>query len=402
MNVSMMHHLSTRSQELEVPMTLEMSKKSRELAAQGHNVINLSLGEPDFDTPDFIKESAKKAIDDNYSHYTPVAGYADLREAISQKFKRDNNLDYKPNQIVVSTGAKQSLANVVLALVNEGDEVIIPAPYWVSYIEQVKLAGGVPVVLQTDITTGFKITAEQLQQAITPKSKLMIFSSPCNPSGAVYNYAELAALADVIATKRDFYVMSDEIYELINYTGAHVSLASFTNIYEQVITVNGLSKGFAMTGWRLGYIGAPTWLAKACDDMQSQFTSATCSIAQRAAITAMQAEPSSVQFMVDEFEKRRAILLALMQEIPGFKLYNPDGAFYLFIDVKDVLGKKYGNETIATDLDLSMYLLHVAHVSSVPGSAFGSEGYVRFSYAASEDNLREAAARVKNAIENLK
>jgi len=397
-----MQHLSKRSQEMEVPMTLEMSKKSRELAALGHNVINLSLGEPDFDTPDFIKESAKKAIDDNYSHYTPVAGYADLREAISQKFKRDNNLDYKPNQIVVSTGAKQSLANVVLALVNEGDEVIIPAPYWVSYIEQVKLAGGVPVVLQTDISTEFKITAEQLQQAITPKSKLMIFSSPCNPSGAVYTHAELAELVEIIATKRDFFVMSDEIYELINYTGAHVSLASFANIYEQVITVNGLSKGFAMTGWRLGYIGAPTWLAKACDDMQSQFTSATCSITQRAAITAMQANPSAVQFMVDEFEKRRAILLGLMQEIPGFKLYNPDGAFYLFIDVKDVLGKKYGNETIATDLDLSMYLLNVAHVSSVPGSAFGSDGYVRFSFAASEDNLREAAARVKNAIENLK
>lgn len=396
-----MQHLSERSQLMEVPMTLEMSKKSRELAAQGHDVINLSLGEPDFDTPVFIKEAAKKAIDDNYSHYTPVAGYLDLREAISKKFLRDNGLKYAPNQIVVSTGAKQSLANVVLALINPGDEVIIPAPYWVSYIEQVKLAGGIPVVIETDLSSGFKITADELRNAMTEKSKLMIFSSPCNPSGAVYSHSELKELADVIAEKTDFFVMSDEIYELINYTGSHTSLASFQHIYNQVITVNGLSKGFAMTGWRLGYIGAPTWLAKACDDMQSQFTSATCSIAQRAAIDAVLADPTVVNYMVEEFRKRKELMLRLMATIPGFKLYNPDGAFYLFIDVKEVLGKKYKGEWVSTDLDLSMYLLNVAHVSSVPGSAFGSPGYIRFSFAASEDNLIVAAKRVKQAIENL-
>lgn len=397
----MTHFLSERSRTLEVPMTLEMSKKSRELAALGHDVINLSLGEPDFDTPDFIKEAAKQALDDNYTHYTPVAGYQDLREAIAKKFKRDNNLTYKANQIVVSTGAKQSLANAILALIGPGDEVIIPAPYWVSYIEQVKLAGGTPIVIETSLESGFKISGKDLKNAMTPHTKLMIFSSPCNPSGAVYSEKELAELAEVIATKPDFFVISDEIYELINYKGAHVSLASFSNIYDQVITINGLSKGFAMTGWRLGYMAAVDWLAKACDDMQSQFTSATCSIAQRAAIAAVLADPKEVHYMVDEFAKRKDLMVGLMRAVPGFKVNVPDGAFYLFIEVSDLVGKNSAAGKINSANDLSMYLLNHAFVSSVPGEAFGSPGYVRFSFAASTKALTEAAARIKTAIEKL-
>lgn len=397
-----MQQLAQRVGLVEMPMTIEMSRKSRELQAKGHNIIALNLGEPDFDTPDFIKNAAKKAIDENYSHYMPVAGYTDLREAICVKLKRDNGLDYSPNEIVVSTGAKQSISNVVLTLVDKGDEVIIPAPYWVSYVEMVKLVEGLPVVLPTTIESGFKITPEQLKQAMNGNSRLMLMSSPNNPCGAMYSRGELAALAEVIATKKDFYVLYDEIYELITYGTEHVSLASFPEIREQVITVNGLSKGFAMTGWRLGYMAAPKFIADACDKMQSQFTSGTNSITQRAAIAAVSAPPSSIKYMVDEFATRRQLMYELLREVPGFKLYLPDGAFYMFVEVNNLIGKSFGGETIKTSLDLSMYLLNHAYVSSVPGEAFGLNGYVRFSFAASAEVLTEACSRIKKAIGNLR
>jgi aspartate aminotransferase len=360
------------------------------------------LGEPDFDTPDFIKEAAKKAIDDNFSHYMPVAGFADLRQAICDKLKRDNSLTYAPNEIVVSTGAKQSIANAVLSLVNPGDEVIVPAPYWVSYVELVKLVEATPIVLPTTMQDGFKITPGQLREAMNAKSKVMLLSSPNNPCGAMYSREELAALAKVIATKKDFYVVYDEIYELITYGTEHVSLASFAEIKDQVITVNGLSKSFAMTGWRLGYMAAPKFIADACDKLQSQFTSGTNSIAQRAAIAAVSAPPSSVKYMVDEFANRRQLMFNLLSEIPGFKLYLPDGAFYMFVDVSDLLGKSSPTEKINTALDFSMYLLNTAFVSSVPGEAFGLNGYVRFSFAASINVLTEACTRIKTAVLNLK
>ena len=396
-----MQRLSELLNKLEMPLTIEMTQKSRELAAQGHNVISLSLGEPDFDTPDFIKEAAKDGIDNNYSHYMPVPGYVDVREAISRKFKRDNNIEYSPNQIVVSTGAKQSLANVVLSLVDAGDEVIIPAPYWVSYIEQVKIAGGESVVISADMYNDFKITPEQLREAMTEKSRMMIFSSPNNPSGAMYTETELRALAEVIATKKDFYVIADEIYELIAYDVKHFSLASIPEIYDQVITVNGLSKGFAMTGWRLGYIGAPQWIAKACDKMQSQFTSGACSIAQRAALAAVDANPAEVEYMLDQFKSRRDLMLELLNDIPGFKVGVPPGAFYAFVEVSEVLGKSYHGAEVNSSLDLSMYILNVAHVSSVPGEAFGLPNYIRFSYAAKKEDLIEACIRIKDAILKL-
>ena len=397
-----MQHLAQRVGLVEMPMTIEMSRKGRELEAKGHNVIALNLGEPDFDTPDFIKEAAKKAIDDNFSHYMPVAGFADLRQTICDKLKRDNGLEYVPNEIVVSTGAKQSIANVVLALVNPGDEVIIPAPYWVSYVELVKLVEAKPIVLPTTMEGGFKITPDQLREAMNSNTKLMLLSSPNNPCGAMYSREELAALAEVIATKKDFYVVYDEIYELITYGAKHISLASFPDIKDQVITVNGLSKGFAMTGWRLGYMAAPKFIADACDKLQSQFTSGTNSIAQRAAIAALSAPPSSIKYMVDEFAERRQLMYNMLSEIPGFKLYLPDGAFYMFVDVSALIGKSHGAEKINTALDLSMYLLNTAYVSSVPGEAFGLNGYVRFSFAASTDVLTEACNRVKAAVRNLK
>lgn len=396
-----MQETSRLVQELNFPMTIEMTKKSRELAAKGHNVISLSLGEPDFDTPDFIKEAGKAGIDQNYSHYMPVAGYADLREAISDKFKRDNNINYSPNQIVVSTGAKQCLANAIMALVNPGDEMIIPAPYWVTYLELAKLVGAKPVVLKSSFETNFKITPAQLREAMNANSKLMVFSSPNNPSGAVYSEDELRALAEVIATKKDFYVISDEIYELINYSDSHASLAAFPEIYDQVITVNGLSKGFAMTGWRLGYIGAPEWIAKACDMIQSQFTSGTSSITQRAAIAAVAAPPAEVHYMLDTFRARRALMMDRLNAIPGFKLREPEGAFYAFVEVNDVLGKSVGGAQINSSMDLSMYLLNSVYVSSVPGEAFGLPGYIRFSFAADTEQLKEATDRVKTAIEKL-
>jgi len=398
-----MKGLSLRAQEMGLPMTIEMAKKARELSATGKNVISLSLGEPDFDTPDFIKAAANEAMEQNFTHYMPVPGFADLRESIAAKFNRDNGLDYSADQIVVSTGAKQSLLNVFLTLVNPGDEVIIPAPYWVSYMDQAKYCGGEVKVLPTSKESGFKITAEQLESAITEKSKVLIFSSPNNPCGAIYSGEELAAIAGVVAKHPNLYVISDEIYELLNYGEIeHVSIASFPEVYEQVITVNGLSKGFAMTGWRIGYIGAPEWIAKACTKFQSNFTSGTNSVAQRACKAALEADPISVKYMVDTFNSRREKMVGWMNKIPGFELDTPPGAFYVFPRVSSLLGKNFNGNTIATALDLSMYLLEEGLVSTVPGDAFGLPGYIRFSYAASEEDLKEAVSRVEIAVSKLK
>jgi aspartate aminotransferase len=396
-----MQHLAKRVGQVAMPMTIEMSQKSRELQEQGYDVISLSLGEPDFDTPGYIKEAGKEGIDQNYTHYMPVAGYTDLREAISAKFKRENNLDYSPAEIVVSTGAKHSIINVMLALVDEGEEVIIPAPYWVSYLEQVKLLGAKPVVLPTSLKTEFKISPEQLQVAMNKNSRLMVFSSPCNPSGAMYSRAELEALVDVIASKKDFYVLYDEIYEYITYGKEHVSLAGFDKIKDQVITVNGLSKGFAMTGWRIGYIGAPAWMAKACNKIQSQFTSGTSSISQRAAMAAVNSTAADIQYMVDAFSARRDLMYNRLSEVPGFKMQKPDGTFYMFIEVNELIGKKTDQEVINTSYDLSMYLLNKGLVSSVPGEAFGLPGYIRFSFAASTEVLEEACERIAAAVAKL-
>ncbi len=393
-----MTKLSARHNNITEPQTLAMARISRELQAQGIDVISLSIGEPDFDTPDFIKVAAKKAIDDNFSHYTPVPGYLDLRQAICTKFKRDNGLEYSPDEIVVSTGAKQSIANVILALIDKGDEVIIPTPYWVSYSEQVKLADGKVIFIRSTVENNFKITAQQLEAAITPNSKLMIFSTPCNPSGTVYTQSELKAFADVIAKHPDLYVISDEIYEHINFIGKHESLAQFEKIRNQIITVNGVSKGFAMTGWRIGYIGAPKWIAKACEKMQGQFTSGTSSIAQRAAMAAVLADPSVTNEMCVAFKKRRDLVVGLLKEIPGIKANVPDGAFYVFPDVSFYFGKKQGDTVVNNSYDLSMYLLHKANVALVSGDAFGDDNCIRFSYATSEEKLKEALHRVKNAL----
>ncbi|MEQ8624601.1 MAG: pyridoxal phosphate-dependent aminotransferase [Vicingaceae bacterium] len=398
-----MSEVSQRINNLSESQTIAMAQRSRELKAAGKDIISLSLGEPDFPTPDFIKEAAKKAIDENYTSYTPVSGYQELREAISKKFKRDNGLDYSIKQIVVSTGAKQSLANVILSLVNPGDEVIVPAPYWVSYLELIKLAEGVPVLIESTIDNDFKITAEQLKQAITPKTKLMIYSSPCNPTGSIYSKAELEALAEVISSKKDFYVISDEIYEHINFIGKHESLAQFSSIYDQVITVNGLSKGFAMTGWRLGYIGAPEWIAKACDKMQGQVTSGTCSITQRAAIAALEANPQEVtKEMCAAFKERKKLVVGRLKEIEGIKINDPKGAFYVFPNVEAFFGKKYGNKTIENATDLSMYILEKAEVALVTGDAFGSPSCIRISYATSTKVLTEALDRISAALNELK
>jgi aspartate aminotransferase len=384
--------------------TLAMSRMSRELTAQGHHVINLSIGEPDFNTPDFIKEAAKRAMDQNFTRYTPVTGYPDLRQAISRKFKRDNGLDYTPEQIVVSTGAKHSIANAMMALVNEGDEVLVPVPYWVSYKEIIKLAGGIPVYIPASIETDFKVTAEQIRQAITPRTKVLIYSSPCNPSGSVYTRDELKAIADVVAEHKNIYIIADEIYEHINFVGKHESIAQFKNVHDQVITVNGVSKGFAMTGWRVGFIGAPLPVAKACDKLQGQITSGTCSIAQKASIAAMDADPEQTLEMVEmkiAFRERRDFLIGLLKEIPGFKVNTPEGAFYLFPDVSDWFGKSYDSGTIANAADLSMYLLNDAHVALVPGDAFGSPECLRFSYATSKEELEEAVKRIRVSLAKL-
>lgn len=393
--------LSDRIVNLNESDTLKMAALARQLQSQGIKVINLSLGEPDFNTPDHIKEAAKQAIDHNYSHYTPVSGYLDVRQAIVHKLKRDNDLDYTPEQIVISTGAKQSIANVVLCLVNPGEEVLLPSPYWVSYAAQVELAEGIATELPATMENGFKITAQQLEAAIKPNTRLIIFSSPCNPTGAVYNKEELRQLAEVIVEHNDLYVVSDEIYEYINYVGKHESMAQFEFAKHRVITVNGLSKGFAMTGWRLGYIAAPLAIAKACDKMQGQFTSATCSITQRAAIAALTGTMEPVYAMQRAFKHRRDLMLDLLNDIPGFINYVPDGAFYVFPDVSYYLGKTDGETTINNVDDLSMYLLNHAHVSTVNGQAFGNNKCIRISYAASEDNIREACARMKKYLANL-
>ncbi len=399
---SIMQALSQRAQEMGLPMTIEMAKKARELSATGKQVISLSLGEPDFDTPDFIKAAAVEAMEQNYTHYMPVPGFSDLQASIVKKFKRDNGLNYNPSQIVVSTGAKQSLLNVFLTLVNPGDEVIIPAPYWVSYMDQAKYCGGKVKILPTTMESGFKITAAQLEEVITPKSKVLIFSSPNNPCGAIYSKEDLAAIAAVVAKHPSLYIISDEIYELLNYGEVkHISIASFPEVYDQTITVNGLSKGFAMTGWRVGYIGAPEWIAKACTKFQSNFTSGTNSVAQRACIAAVEADPSTVHYMVDKFAERRTKMVDWMNDIPGFELDTPPGAFYVFPRVSGILGKKFNGKVIDTSLDLSMYLLEEALVSTVPGDAFGLPGYIRFSYAAAEADLAEAVRRVKAAVAKL-
>ena len=393
-----MNPLSDRINNLAVSQTLAMAALARELKAQGKDIISLSLGEPDFNTPEFIKEAAKKAIDENYSTYTPVEGYLELKEAICKKFKRDNNLDYKPSQIVVSTGAKQSLYNIAQVMLNEGDEVILPAPYWVSYYEIIKLSGGVPVEVPTSVESDFKITPEQLEAAITPKTKMMWFSSPCNPSGSVYNREELMALAKVLEKHPHVYVVSDEIYEHINFSGTFCSIASIPGMLERTITVNGVAKAFAMTGWRIGYIGAPEFIAKACTKIQGQVTSGANSIAQRATITAVEADPSVLNEMVTAFKNRRDLVVGLVKEIPGFKLNVPEGAFYVFPDVSSYFGKTLKGQLIKDATDFSMFLLAEANVATVTGDAFGNPNCIRFSYATSEALLTEAMRRIKEAV----
>lgn len=396
-----MNYLSDRIKSLSESQTIAMAKKSRELKAQGHDIISLSLGEPDFHTPEFIKDAAKKAIDENYTTYTPVPGYLELREAISRKFKRDNNLDYTPNQIVVSTGAKQSITNVVMSLLNPGEEVLIPAPYWVSYLEMVKLAEGVPVIIHADIDNDFKVTPEQLEASITDKTRMIIFSSPSNPTGSLYSKAELEAIGKVIAKHEGIFIVSDEIYEHINFVGKHESIAQFDFIKDRVITVNGVSKAFAMTGWRLGYIGAPEWIASACDKMQGQVTSGTCSITQRATIAAMDADPSVIHGMRDAFKSRRDLVKEGLDKIDGVITNMPEGAFYFFPDISAFFGKSHNGTVINDSNDLAMYLLSEAKVATVTGDAFGSPNNIRLSYAASETELKEALIRMKDALEKL-
>ena len=395
----MNQHLSDRINNMSTSATLAMAAKARELRNQGKDIIGLSLGEPDFNIPDFIKDAAKRAIDENYSSYSPVDGYADLKKAISHKFKRDNDLDYGIDQIVVSTGAKQSLANVAMCMLNKGDEVILPAPYWVSYSDIVKLAEGIPVEVPTSITTDFKMTPAQLEAAITPRTKMLWFSSPCNPSGSVYSLAELKGLAEVLKKYPDIYIVSDEIYEHINFRGGHVSIAGIDGMYERTITVNGVSKAFAMTGWRIGYIGAAPGIAKACTKFQGQMTSGANAIAQRSVITALEAPVEKIQFMIDKFHERRDLILKLLGEIEGFNLNVPEGAFYVFPDISHFFGKSLNGTIIQNASDFALYLLEQANVATVTGEAFGNPNCIRISYAASEEQLREAVKRIKKALE---
>ncbi len=397
-----MTHLSDRINRLSESQTIAMARRSRELIAQGIDIISLSLGEPDFKTPDIIKKAAKEAIDKDFSYYTHVSGYQELREAVAKKFERDNGLKYTPEQIVISTGAKQSIINVVLSVINPGDEVIVPMPYWVSYIEMIKLAEGVPVIIKTSIENNFKVTAEQIAEVMTPKTRMLMFSSPCNPTGTVYSKDELHSIAEVIAKQPDCYIMSDEIYEHINFIDGHESIAQFDFIYDRVATINGVSKGFAMTGWRGGILAAPLWLAKACDKMQGQFTSATSSITQKAMHTAMQMDPTTTYELRDAFKRRRDLMLAAMKEIPGMKLNKPEGAFYLFPNVSAFFGKRFGDMVINNATDLSLFLLNEAHVAIVPGAAFGDDNYIRISYATADEKLTEAAKRMKEALAKLK
>lgn len=396
-----MDFLSTRVESLAVSQTLAMSQKSSELRAQGIDVINLSVGEPDFTTPTHIKEAAKRAIDDNYSFYSPVPGYLSLREAISAKLSKENGLSFSPAQIVVSNGAKQALCNVILATINPGDEVVIPTPAWVSYVEMVKLAEGKTVTVEAGIDTNFKVTPEQLEAAITPKTKMVLLCSPSNPTGSVYTKEELQGLVDVIARHPQVLVLSDEIYEHINYTGHFTSLGSFAEIADRTIIINGVSKAYAMTGWRIGYCAAPVAIAKAVSKLQGQYTSGASSIAQKAAEAAYTGSQECVAEMCAAFRRRRDLVVQLASEIPGFKVNVPMGAFYLFPEVSALIGKRYGDKVIENSGDLTMYLLEEAHVATVDGAAFCAPGYIRFSYATSDDNLRSAMARIKAAVEKL-
>jgi aspartate aminotransferase len=390
--------LSNRVNAMATSATLAMAAKARELKEEGIDIIGLSLGEPDFNVPEYIKNGAIDAVNENYHSYSPVDGYSDLKKAIITKFKRDNHLNYEPNQIVVSTGAKQSLANLAMVLLNKGDEVLLPAPYWVSYSDISKLAGGVPIEIPTSIESDFKITPESLKSAITPKTKMMIYSSPCNPSGSVYSQKELRALADVLIEYPDIIVISDEIYEHINFTESHASMAAFDDMYERTVVVNGVSKAFSMTGWRIGYIGAPVWIARACNKMQGQITSGANCIAQRATITALENPPSKIQYMVDAFKKRRTLILNLLSEIPGFITNQPQGAFYVFPDITYYLGKTIRGKTIKTASDFSLFLLEEANVATVTGEAFGDPNCIRISYAASNENIIDAMSRIKKAL----
>ncbi len=394
----MEHLLSDRINKLSTSQTLAMAALARELKSQGKDIISLSLGEPDFNTPDFIKDAAKKAIDENYSTYSPVDGYMELKEAICRKFKRDNNLNYKPNNIVISTGAKQSLYNVAQVLLNDGDEVILPAPFWVSYSEIIKMSGGIPVEVPTTIEADYKMTATQLEAAITPKTKMIWYSSPCNPSGSVYSREEFTALAKVLEKHPNIFIVADEIYEHINFSGTFCSIASIPGMFERTITVNGVAKAFAMTGWRIGYIGAPEFIAKACTKMQGQVTSGANSIAQRATITAVDADPKVLQYMVDAFHSRRDLVVRLIREIPGLKINVPEGAFYVFPDVSSYFGKTLRGTLINNADDFSMYLLSEANVATVTGDAFGNGNCIRFSYATSEELLTEAMKRIKESL----
>tara|TARA_R110002049_G_scaffold309311_1_gene521178 strand:- start:29012 stop:30196 length:1185 start_codon:yes stop_codon:yes gene_type:complete len=393
-----MQLLSDRILNMAQSATLAMAAKARELKEEGKDIIGLSLGEPDFNTPDFIKDAAIQAINENYNSYSPVDGYGDLKQAIITKFKRDNNLTYTPAQIVVSTGAKQSLANIAAVMTNKGDEVIMPCPYWVSYADLVRLNDGIPVEVKTTIATDFKMTPQQLEAAITPKTKMIWFSSPCNPSGSIYSKDELRALADVLVKHPNIYVVSDEIYEHINYVGGHASMAQFEDMYDRTITVNGVSKAFAMTGWRIGFIGAPEKIARACNKMQGQITSGANCIAQRATITALNESPSRVQYMIDEFKVRRDLILSLLNDIEGFECNTPEGAFYVFPNISYFFGKTLKGQKINNASDFSMYLLGEALVATVDGESFGNPDCIRISYAASQEQIIEAIKRIKEAV----
>ena len=395
-----MDRLSNTIKNLGFSQTFVMSNKARDMKANGIDVISLTLGEPDFDVPDNIKVAAKTAIDENYSHYSPVPGFLDLRKAIAEKLKRDNNLDFKPTQICVSNGAKQALSNILYSIIDDGDEVILPVPYWVSYDEMVKMAGGKTVFVPTTIESDFKITAEQLEKAITPKTKAILYSSPCNPSGSFYTHDELQELAKVLAKHPKITIISDEIYEYINYETKHASIAVFPEVKDQVAVINGMSKGYAMTGWRIGYSACPQWLASACEKIQGQTTSGANTIAQRASIVALQEDPAKYQYMIKEFKKRRDLTFKLMQDIPGFKITLPKSAFYLFPDISHYIGKTLDGTLINDGDDFSMFLLDKAHVGSVGGTSFGSPECVRFSYAASEKELIEAMRRIKELLSN--
>ncbi|MEO1032669.1 MAG: pyridoxal phosphate-dependent aminotransferase [Bacteroidota bacterium] len=393
-----MNQLSDRINSLSTSATLAMAAKARELRAEGKDIIGLSLGEPDFNTPDFVKEAAIKAVNDNYNSYTPVDGYVELKDAIITKFKRDNKLTYSRPQIVVSTGAKQALFNIASVMLNAGDEVILPCPYWVSYSDIVKLNEGVPVEVKTDIKNDFKMTAEQLSAAITPRTKMIWYSSPCNPSGSVYSKEELRAIADVLQEHPNIYVVSDEIYEHINFIGGHYSMAQFDDMYHRTITVNGVSKAFAMTGWRIGYIGAPDWIARACNKIQGQVTSGANCIAQRAVISALEADPSQIHYMVDEFKERRQLILGLLDDVEGFETNEPEGAFYVFPNVSAHFGKTIKGKTINNASDMALFLLEEANVATVTGEAFGNPNCIRISYAASQEQIIEAIRRIKVAL----